>query len=213
MVLTEGFDEPSASCLVLARPTKLPTMYRQMVGRVLRPYPGKTDARILDHSGAVFRHGFPDDEIHWTLSPDEKAENDSAKARARGHHSRELTTCPKCAAVRMEGDSCRACGWKPETKPRHIQIFEGELGHVQRDRSVRDLPRDQLGFYRQLLHIAADRGWKAGAAAHRFKEKFGKFPPWEWNRYEPEPPAAATVAWVRSRSIAYAKAPMRGTPE
>lgn len=37
MIFTEGFDEPSASCLVLARPTKLLTMYRQMVGRVLRP--------------------------------------------------------------------------------------------------------------------------------------------------------------------------------
>jgi DNA repair protein RadD len=53
MIFTEGFDEPSASCLILARPTKLLTMYRQMAGRVLRPYPGKTDARILDHSGAV----------------------------------------------------------------------------------------------------------------------------------------------------------------
>ena len=53
MIFTEGFDEPSASCLILARPTKLLTMYRQMVGRVLRPHPGKGDAIILDHSGAV----------------------------------------------------------------------------------------------------------------------------------------------------------------
>jgi superfamily II DNA or RNA helicase len=50
MVLTEGWDSPSVSCLVLARPTKSLGLYRQMVGRVLRPAPGKTDALILDHA-------------------------------------------------------------------------------------------------------------------------------------------------------------------
>ena len=55
MIFTEGFDELSASCLILARPTKLLTMYRQMAGRVLRPHPGGVDARIIDHSGADLR--------------------------------------------------------------------------------------------------------------------------------------------------------------
>lgn len=52
MVLTEGFDMPQASCAVIARPTKSQPLYVQMVGRVLRPYPGKTDALILDVVGA-----------------------------------------------------------------------------------------------------------------------------------------------------------------
>jgi len=34
-----------------------------MTGRSLRPAPGKTDALILDHAGAVFEHGFPEDPI------------------------------------------------------------------------------------------------------------------------------------------------------
>jgi superfamily II DNA or RNA helicase len=37
MVLTEGFDEPTASCVVIARPTRNAGLYQQMVGRVLRP--------------------------------------------------------------------------------------------------------------------------------------------------------------------------------
>jgi hypothetical protein len=37
MVLTEGFDEPTASCAIIARPTKSAGLYQQMVGRVLRP--------------------------------------------------------------------------------------------------------------------------------------------------------------------------------
>jgi superfamily II DNA or RNA helicase len=54
-VLTEGFDLPELGCCILARPTRKMGLYRQMVGRVLRPAPNKVDAIVLDHSGAVFR--------------------------------------------------------------------------------------------------------------------------------------------------------------
>lgn len=57
MVLTEGFDEPAADCVVLARPTKSQGLYIQIAGRVLRPYPGKSDALILDVVGATKLHG------------------------------------------------------------------------------------------------------------------------------------------------------------
>ena len=52
MVLTEGWDAPWASCAVIARPTRSAPLYTQMVGRVLRPWPGKTDALVLDVVGA-----------------------------------------------------------------------------------------------------------------------------------------------------------------
>src|SRR5215467_9778213 len=61
MVLTEGWDLPAVSCCILARPTKQMGLFRQMIGRVLRPADGKPDAVILDHSGAVYRHGLPED--------------------------------------------------------------------------------------------------------------------------------------------------------
>lgn len=52
MVLTEGFDAPWASCAVIARPTQSAPLYTQMVGRVLRTWPGKRDALVLDVVGA-----------------------------------------------------------------------------------------------------------------------------------------------------------------
>lgn len=55
-VLTEGFDAPWASCVVIARPTRSVGLYVQMVGRVLRPFPGKDDALVLDLTGASTRH-------------------------------------------------------------------------------------------------------------------------------------------------------------
>lgn len=56
MVLTEGFDVPDASCCVIARPTRSASLYVQMVGRVLRPSPGKADALVLDVVGASEDH-------------------------------------------------------------------------------------------------------------------------------------------------------------
>lgn len=52
MVLTEGFDMPQAEVAVIARPTQSAPLYTQMVGRVLRPHPGKREALVLDLVGA-----------------------------------------------------------------------------------------------------------------------------------------------------------------
>lgn len=57
MVLTEGFDEPRADVVVIARPTRSAPLYQQMVGRVLRPdltVPAeqRLKALILDVTGA-----------------------------------------------------------------------------------------------------------------------------------------------------------------
>ncbi|MGW3486525.1 DEAD/DEAH box helicase [Streptomyces sp. NPDC001054] len=56
MVLTEGFDAPWTSCVVIARPTKSPGLYCQMAGRALRLWEDKEDALILDVMGATTRH-------------------------------------------------------------------------------------------------------------------------------------------------------------
>lgn len=52
MVLTEGWDFPPLSCIVQARPTKATGLYQQIVGRGLRPYPGKDDCLVLDVTGS-----------------------------------------------------------------------------------------------------------------------------------------------------------------
>lgn len=47
-VLTEGFDEPSVDCIIMARPTKSRPLYIQCIGRGLRNHPGKKDCIVLD---------------------------------------------------------------------------------------------------------------------------------------------------------------------
>lgn len=55
-VLGEGFDAPETSCVLIARPTCSKILFRQQVGRALRPFPGKTDALILDMVGSTGRN-------------------------------------------------------------------------------------------------------------------------------------------------------------
>lgn len=56
MALTEGFDSPRVSAVVIARPTRSAPLYQQMVGRGLRLYPGQTEALVLDVVGASKSH-------------------------------------------------------------------------------------------------------------------------------------------------------------
>lgn len=47
-LLAEGFDEPSATVILMMRPTKSATLFCQCIGRGLRPYPSKEDlAKML----------------------------------------------------------------------------------------------------------------------------------------------------------------------
>jgi superfamily II DNA or RNA helicase len=56
MLYTEGFDEPSVSCVAMCRPTKSWGLYMQVVGRGTRLHPGKQDMLLLDFSGDAGRH-------------------------------------------------------------------------------------------------------------------------------------------------------------
>jgi superfamily II DNA or RNA helicase len=55
-VLTEGFDDPDTSCIVVARPTRSRALYTQMIGRGTRRHPGKTDCLVMDVVGASAEH-------------------------------------------------------------------------------------------------------------------------------------------------------------
>ncbi len=55
-VLTEGYDEPSVSCIATCRPTKSRALYTQMVGRGTRLFDGKADCLVLDFVGNSGKH-------------------------------------------------------------------------------------------------------------------------------------------------------------
>ena len=207
MVLTEGWDQPDVSCGILARPTKSLGLHLQMVGRVLRPANGKTDALILDHAGNLLRHGLAEDEIVWTLNADDRAENASLKARKKSEARGEPTMCPVCKPreVPIVFGCCSVCGWKAKRRAEAVEFEDANLARIgpSGTQGNRQTPANKERFFGELLWHAGERGYKPGWAAHKFKEKFGHWPPFE--NPPPVMPSPETLGWLRSRAIAYAK--------
>lgn len=99
-VLTEGFDEPSISCVVVARPTKFHGLYVQMIGRGTRLFPGKKDLMILDLVAASRRHEFVG-YVDLGLDLDEGRDNKEPSERQ---------ACPTCEEpCEVEEHRCSLC--------------------------------------------------------------------------------------------------------
>lgn len=126
-VLTEGFDEPSISCVVVARPTRFHGLYVQMIGRGTRLYPGKKDLMVLDIVGASNRHeliGLVD------LGLDMDGERDKKEPG-------EAQACPSCGVpCEFAEHRCRLCQrYLPaaiclEGGTRHLNCHSGGAGQV-----------------------------------------------------------------------------------
>jgi len=94
LVASEGFDHPPADCLVMMRPTRSHTLYRQAAGRVLRTAPNKKDALFLDYGGIVDAIG----SVYQPVDFSKKPKND-------------LKLCEDCGAYCDKKDvQCSSCG-------------------------------------------------------------------------------------------------------
>lgn len=112
-VLTEGFDEPSVSCIILLRPCSDKSVMIQMIGRGLRTlnekdYPGqvKRDCVVLDFGISLLTHGDISAEIDL---------DDAEKRDADGHEA-PMKKCPVddggCGAiVPIQVRGCPLCGF------------------------------------------------------------------------------------------------------
>lgn len=206
-VLTYGWDEPSISCVVLAKPTKSLVMYLQMAGRVLRPFAGKTDAVLIDHSGVVDDLGMVDDDQPWSL--DGSTSITQRKAKEPKPASERMITCKGCKATFKAARYCPNCGHDNHSEHAEaIAAYDAELTEIKRrkeHRANKEWTNDEkCRFYAELKGYADDHGYKNGWSDHKYKTKFGVWP----NAHKGTPPASPgieTKAWLTSQMIAYSK--------
>ena len=118
---------------------------------------------------------------------------------------RALTTCPECSAIRTSGQPCPACGWRPQPKPRHFDVIDGDLAHVERDGQMRGA--DAATRRSSTGSCSGSRASGATSpAGRRTSSRRSSGTGRRADNAAPEPPEPATRSWVRSRQIAYAKA-------
>jgi superfamily II DNA or RNA helicase len=203
--LTTGIDW-DVRCITLARPTKSEILYVQMIGRGLRTAEGKADCLILDHSDNHVRLGFVTDIHHEHLDLGTKTVAQRAIKDAPLPKK-----CIKCAFLKPPKMlQCPCCGFIPTPQPR-AEHRDGELVEFESRSTVRAPSIEQQKiFYAELKRFQETKGYRSGWTAHKFKEKFGRFPPFDFNGLRSCTPSAATYRWIQSRNIAFAKSRHRG---
>lgn len=170
--LSEGFDVPKVSCVILARPTKSKALYFQQLGRGLRLAEGKFDCLVLDQSQNVIEHGFIEDLEEITINPsDQTISKDKGEA--------PLKVCP--------GDTggCGAYVYSFYLKCPHCQYnFDLQKLITVLDSSRLISPQDEtkLNFYRFKLREAFENNFAPSWAAMKFQSEYGFFPPFDWAR-------------------------------
>lgn len=173
-VLHTGVDVPAWKYMICARPTKSFGLWRQMGGRIQRPFPGFSDAIIQDHSDNCLAFGYPDEDVDWTLDSDAKIQDTHRKKkRAEG---KEPLQCPSCKKV-MTSKSC-VCGFVfPEKKGKVVEMKKGQLAELERKKANKKAkPTDKEAYWKSCLGWAIGTNKKVGAAAHRYKDRFGVWP-------------------------------------
>lgn len=175
-VLTEGWDSPPVSCAIIARPTASAGLYLQMAGRILRPYPGKTDALLLDHAGCTIQHGLVDDDREWSLELDRPV---VSKPRIDLSLPR---VCPECYRVARLGVRVCECGYEFSMSDRgNPDVVDGELVEVTSQTRWAGVPEGgRRAMYLRWVSEGAERGYAAGYAGAKYRGVFKESPKTEW---------------------------------
>ncbi len=197
-VLTEGVDVPAAEVCVLARNPGHASTYLQMVGRVLRPAPGKTHGLLVDLCGSSWKHGLPGSDLEYSLDgkairvagseaeKDEEGDDEREGAPAVKVWNRALQEVyageeTPAAAKAEEWKRLRSfaerrkwdIGWAVKEYRKLFHTNPPDLG-VDGDVAMRS-------SFRQLQARGRAAGHKPAWAAVMFKARFGTWPPRSWS--------------------------------
>jgi DNA repair protein RadD len=201
-VLTTGIDL-DVRCVVDAKPTKSQMLFVQTIGRGLRTAPGKDHCIILDHAGNHLRLGLVTDIGQDKLDDGKERQNGDRASRERsGPLPRSCRECT--AVVPRRARECPACGALIAVS--EVMARDGELVELGSRKSGEREPthEEKRAFFRELLALKKAH-YKEGWAPAQFRNRFGHWPPLNYDELAPAAPSLATRNWLKSREIAYAK--------
>jgi superfamily II DNA or RNA helicase len=137
-------------------------LYLQVVGRVLRPYPGKTSALVIDLRGSVHEHGQPAEDRTYSLT----GEAISTPTAGPRH-------CPVCTSPLKLTDRTCACGWSVEEVEAPKVVSTPLVKFAAKRRETDDQRAASLARW---LNEAKVKGHKDGAAYYKYQAVYGGWP-------------------------------------
>lgn len=165
MLLTEGWDCPSVDCIVVLRPTKIRSLYSQMVGRGTRLHPGKEDLLLLDFLWHTERHELCHP-AHLICETEEVAAKMTENLEAAG--------CPVDLEMAEEKAASDVVAQREEALAKQLS----EMKH--RKRKLVDPLQFEMSIQAEdLSHYVPTFGWEMGPASDKQREtleRLGIFP-------------------------------------
>lgn len=178
-LISEGFDVPDCTCVIMARPTDSLVLYLQQSMRCMRYQPNKT-ATIIDHVANYTRHFLPDTDRTWNLKGFEK----KRKKKRQNENEIAIKECPNCFGV-MESKSliendfyCPYCNFKIEVAKTDKEVIDTTLSKLDTQQIVVDYSKINLiKKYKSIdkKELTSIEDWYLYAKAHNFKEGWLKF--------------------------------------
>jgi superfamily II DNA or RNA helicase len=165
MLLTEGWDCPSVDCIIVLRPTKIRSLYSQMVGRGTRLHPGKEYLLLLDFLWHTEKHELCHP-AHLIAENEEVAKKMTEKIEDAGF------------AVDLEAAEQQAMGDVVAAREEALAKKLEEMKH--RKKALVDPLQFEMSIQAEdLANYVPAFGWEAGPASEsqlKTLEKMGIFP-------------------------------------
>jgi superfamily II DNA or RNA helicase len=158
-VATYGLDVPRVECLILLRPTLSKALQVQMIGRGLRPHPGKRECVVLDHVGMLSEFGHPLQPHQWQFHGREKRKREPVQ-------DVRLRLCPE-TFLYCERPSCVGCEHNTtQRKTRAEAVVDCQLTEVASPVPLRDRPLEERQEFVDRMNAAIAAASQALAAGN-----------------------------------------------
>ncbi|MFN6475364.1 DEAD/DEAH box helicase [Nostoc sp. DedQUE07] len=170
-VLEKGFDEPSVSCIIQARPTMSQIKYRQQIGRGSRKSPGKDHCIVLDYAGNAYRFGFVTSKQEVTLDKDKTSSSGTAPIKAC---PREKSGCG--ALLHLSIMSCPHCSYQFPAKQKKANYHYSMVAIAPRVPSDNTELDARIAFYSEVAQRSFRKELPPGNAIALFHQKYNASP-------------------------------------
>jgi superfamily II DNA or RNA helicase len=202
-IVGEGVDVPELSVCQFFCEVNGRVKWLQGIGRVMRRAPGKDHGIVIDHAGAVFRLGFPDEDTPWTL------EGNTDEAYQKKHDDDQTPKayyCKHCELAYHGQDQCPQCGKAPSKPPK--SVFEAPpvrprnelLTEAERGQQAEADAGEKIGTWFACLAVAKKRNGTFKMASTIFKNKYGQWPPADFPHMPPWGERGRKVAEVMAEA-------------
>lgn len=163
LLLTEGFDDPGTSVVIVARGCSTPGTWIQTTMRCGRAHPSKSRGLVLDLRGVSHVHGDPCEDRIYSLE---------GRGIRRKAELVDARYCQVCGAL-WTGLTCEECGnvIEPPTPPRVVNAKLEKRVYLPRASE-----EDKINRLAGLIAEGAKKGYKANWPAVRFQILYGTWP-------------------------------------